>query len=435
MKRLLRSYVYNGFVWELNCSTSGELNDDKSSTLTTLIPRFATREEIWLTLLLVVIATAFNNRSLLVNRQIMPETTSRTAESQSVGIQTRRHNGFEAPYDGLQLVTWAMYPLILSHYYSFLYFLLWNLLSKIVLTVTFSLSALLLLVSVYLTCTTDPADDVLCHGREPNIEAEHIYCYFCELNVHTSSKHCRFCDKCIVHFDHHCQWLNTCIGGKNYAYFIATVTFALVLTAHNAALSVALLVNAFAYPSSMEARVVDQNEIARYLGSRLSIEAIQALTVVSAALFLALIAMIIQLAAFHIMLNVRGLTTYEYIVQTQKRARDREQKKLQKRVEQEQARKQQDMALASSSAQIARSNSAVSASSSSNTNGIGIGNGNENVRLPHGSSSSRSRAGSPRAFQEQLSFHSNVHYSSAEAGEMDAELEIGTLAHTDSVDV
>jgi hypothetical protein len=32
MKRLLRSYVYNGFVWELNCSTSGELNDDKSST-------------------------------------------------------------------------------------------------------------------------------------------------------------------------------------------------------------------------------------------------------------------------------------------------------------------------------------------------------------------------------------------------------------------
>jgi hypothetical protein len=32
MKRLLRSYVYNGFVWELNCSTSGELNDDKSSS-------------------------------------------------------------------------------------------------------------------------------------------------------------------------------------------------------------------------------------------------------------------------------------------------------------------------------------------------------------------------------------------------------------------
>jgi hypothetical protein len=34
MKRLLRSYVYNGFVWELNCSTSGELNDDKSSLST-----------------------------------------------------------------------------------------------------------------------------------------------------------------------------------------------------------------------------------------------------------------------------------------------------------------------------------------------------------------------------------------------------------------
>jgi hypothetical protein len=31
MKRLLKSYVYNGFIWELNGSTSGELNDDKSS--------------------------------------------------------------------------------------------------------------------------------------------------------------------------------------------------------------------------------------------------------------------------------------------------------------------------------------------------------------------------------------------------------------------
>jgi hypothetical protein len=31
MMRLLRSYVYNGFAWELNCFTSGVLNDDKLS--------------------------------------------------------------------------------------------------------------------------------------------------------------------------------------------------------------------------------------------------------------------------------------------------------------------------------------------------------------------------------------------------------------------
>jgi hypothetical protein len=42
MKRLLRSYVYNGFVWELNCSTSGELNDDKSS----IVPAHGTSNEI-----------------------------------------------------------------------------------------------------------------------------------------------------------------------------------------------------------------------------------------------------------------------------------------------------------------------------------------------------------------------------------------------------
>jgi hypothetical protein len=33
----VRSFVYNGFVWELNFSTSGELNDDKSSDMSETI--------------------------------------------------------------------------------------------------------------------------------------------------------------------------------------------------------------------------------------------------------------------------------------------------------------------------------------------------------------------------------------------------------------
>lgn len=140
------------------------------------------------------------------------------------GIATRRKNGFERPLDYLQICTWLLYPLILTHYFSFLYFLLWNnLASKVVLTVLFCVFAVLSFISVVCTCSIDPADDALCRISQlpqQNSDENQIYCYLCEIHVHQSSKHCRYCDKCVTRFDHHCKWLNTCIGEKNYGYFL-----------------------------------------------------------------------------------------------------------------------------------------------------------------------------------------------------------------------
>eukprot|EP01031_Cornospumella_fuschlensis_P028143 gene28143-33984_t len=282
------------------------------------------------------------------------------------GIATRRKNGFERPWDVLQIVTWAMYPLILSHYFAFLYFLLWDLATKIVITILYGLFALSLAVAVYFTCSTDPADDALCQVKTVKVaaEEEEVYCYFCEINVHNSSKHCRFCDKCVYVFDHHCKWLNTCVGGKNYKFFLAVVSCALLLTGTNLALSAALMVYSFAYANHFHDRV--DGLLYTFLGTRLSAVAVQAILVVSVAVFLALVGMIVQLFGFHMMLIYRKMSTYEFIVSEQKRLRDRAAQKLQKQAEMQQRRRQEDQEIASSSMAIAKSHLQAPSSNAEN---------------------------------------------------------------------
>lgn len=34
------------------------------------------------------------------------------------------------------------------------------------------------------------------------------YCYLCQVGVRRRSKHCKVCRKCVDEFDHHCVWLN-----------------------------------------------------------------------------------------------------------------------------------------------------------------------------------------------------------------------------------
>lgn len=135
------------------------------------------------------------------------------------GVANRRINGLQMPWDELQVTTWILFPLIVTHYYAFLYFLLWDfVVVKVICTIFFSLCTILAGYSAYMTCSIDPADNILCAPytstvKTPqNEEEEPVYCYICETHVDTTSKHCRTCDKCVVNFDHHCKWLNTCVG-------------------------------------------------------------------------------------------------------------------------------------------------------------------------------------------------------------------------------
>jgi len=267
------------------------------------------------------------------------------------GIPTRRRTGFQLPWDVLQVLTWVLFPLIVIHYFAFLYFLLWTSVAlHVVLSVLFAVFAIATAIAVYMTCSIDPADDTLCtlspstvHSMQPpdikNTENQ-IYCYLCETNVHKSSKHCRSCDKCIVRFDHHCKWLNTCIGKKNYIYFLSIIVFVLLLTSESLAISIALMIESFAYPGNFLNRVVEENNFRSYLGSDVSSSALQALLVVSVVVTASLVGMILQLGGFHVMLIWRGLTTYDFIILEQKRQRDLEALRLQEQINNQNRRKQ-----------------------------------------------------------------------------------------------
>lgn len=294
----------------------------------------------------------------MTEREEGNENHNATTSPQVPGISNRRKNGFQSPFDPLQMCTWGLFPLILTHYYAFLYFLLWDQLStKIILTCLFTLFAIGASISVLLTCSIDPADDILC-GLTPVPTANdnsHIYCYLCEVYVDNSSKHCRYCDKCVTRFDHHCKWLNTCIGAKNYSAFLSIVLFVFLLTVESLALSIALMVESFAFPVQFHNRINDTNRFSSYLGSEISLEGLQALLVISVVILFVLVAMVIQLGGFHIVLLSKGLTTYDFIVQEQKKARDAEAERLKQQTERLQQQAKSDraiMASAKSSASI-----------------------------------------------------------------------------------
>jgi hypothetical protein len=82
-----------------------------------------------------------------------------------------------------------------------------------------------------------------------------VYCYLCEMTVDCTSKHCRFCDKCVVGFDHHCKWLNTCVGSKNYKYFLSAIAAITLKTSLLLLLSIAFLIEAYAYPERFQNRL------------------------------------------------------------------------------------------------------------------------------------------------------------------------------------
>lgn len=128
-----------------------------------------------------------------------------------------RKNGFEYPWHIYQILTWLLLPLILTHYYAFLMFLLWhNIVIQVILTLLFTIFTISLCICVYYTVSIDPIDDMYesCSGRRTFnntntntvIEESNTRCYLCEKDVHHSSKHCRECEKCVLRFDHHCKW-------------------------------------------------------------------------------------------------------------------------------------------------------------------------------------------------------------------------------------
>ena len=215
----------------------------------------------------------------------------------------RRSTGLQRPYHWLQITTWILDPIVLLHYYYFLRPLLWpHIAVEVIITFFFSLVSLLGMIYGYYTCCTDPADDaILGNSRVNTTTEETLYCYLCELNVHNTSRHCRFCDKCVKGFDHHCKWLNTCVGSKNYKYFLGVVASVSVQTTISLALSLAFLIEAYAFPKYFWNIRVPTEVIT------INLEGVRAILIVSLIILVPLVLLIYQLASFHCLLLYEGI--------------------------------------------------------------------------------------------------------------------------------
>jgi len=185
---------------------------------------------------------------------------------------------------------------------------------QVVITLLFGAFNVWLVVAAVFTGSTDPVDDAVLKGAAVRLDWERVedsvYCYTCEVNVDPTSKHCRYCGKCVAGLDHHCIWLNTCVGTKNYSYFVQTaVSVALVVTL-SLALSLAYLVEGYAYPATFAGRVAVINAVYQSSGGRtpalpFSADGARAIAIVSFVLLLAVTALVYQLLFFHLWLICR----------------------------------------------------------------------------------------------------------------------------------
>lgn len=239
-----------------------------------------------------------------------------------------RKNGFEKPWNGMQITTWILVPILFIHFLMFLTPTLPMVLS-LPLTVAYIISAFVAMHCGYVTTKTDAVDHLLYKhiygAAHPSAtsqsssdveEADTKYCWVCQTNVYNQSMHCKYCDKCVGVFDHHCMWLNTCIGAENYRYFFKTVTWTFTFVSiHVGTIATQLglyFVNNLTI-RRLASKWFDADVDIVLVGINIGMLVFTASTAF----------MVLQLLVFHVGLQREGVTTYQYIVRDTAEKRDR----------------------------------------------------------------------------------------------------------------
>jgi len=339
------------------------------------------------------------------------------------------------------MITWAIFPLLVIHYYAFVMHLLWDdLAAEVLCTLIFTVAVIGTAWAGYTTGHIDPSDDALTtpsaadadddqENNRTNMDGK-IHCYLCEKDVNNSSKHCRYCDKCVLHFDHHCKWLNTCIGAKNYRYFLCIVFLVALLTTESVTLCTVFLVESFVSTDSFRDRVQrDGGFLENRIGTQLSIGAIQGLLFASVGFLLPFVLLVYQLATFHLMLLYRGITTYDFIVLEQKRLREKENQRLQRQVDRQQ-RQQQKARATSRNRAVSGGDGAASASASGSVDNDDSNYSNNN----NDNSSNVDIPGNGRSQSQQRTATPTRHDDVDDDDDDDVDDEYGEMEHEDGID-
>lgn len=229
-----------------------------------------------------------------------------------------KRNGCAQPFHRLQVASWLAVALLSALFYA----LIASELTQpgwLTLTVLYSLSFCLCLVLGLLCTLKDPTDSavkrLLEGGSNSGEFSSSLYprlCTRCNTHVGALSKHCNKCNRCTEQFDHHCDWLNNCIGRDNYRLFVLLLGTLEVWTVLELAAAGYVMLGIFL---EMEpgCRLVRKFAVGD-----------SGYCYLVALMLMALVCILIvigngYLILFHAWLRIKGLSTYDFIMERRKR--------------------------------------------------------------------------------------------------------------------
>jgi palmitoyltransferase len=125
-------------------------------------------------------------------------------------------------------------------------------------------------------------------------EATEFECRVCQSRIGPSSKHCSHCNKCVEGFDHHCEWLNNCIGSTNYWLFFQ------IIVAYSIQACFLIIWLSLELTSKLPVR----RSWPRWVNLAISV------------FYGCRLTMTLQLVSLHLYLQCKGITTYDFILES-----------------------------------------------------------------------------------------------------------------------
>lgn len=132
------------------------------------------------------------------------------------------------------------------------------------------------------------------------------WCKYCEWYVDRNAKHCRKCNRCTIKFDHHCKWFNNCVSQLNYKYFFTCVCFIETRLCLEI-VTIGILISNENKHANIKSHVLFEN---------LTFLILLLFSILHLVVCCILIIFVTQLLTFHIYLIYRGISTYDWIIDT-----------------------------------------------------------------------------------------------------------------------
>jgi len=225
-----------------------------------------------------------------------------------------KKNGFACPFHPLQILS---YFVILLDLYCFYFInivaISHNVVAAVILGVIYGVIFFFIVVLAIKATKSDPTDPTIYAEREAEAKGVEFdnspykfFCEACSTHVQDNAKHCGACNRCVEKFDHHCRWLNNCVGKANYTTFFKLICVVLLMCLYHIAFNVFVIVQLYKDGSEVQSSTGDFYDTETFILHFVFNFAAIFFNVLATA-FLG------HLISFHIFLQRKNLTTFEYI--------------------------------------------------------------------------------------------------------------------------